>query len=116
MAGAVLSTLYQRVKFVVGESLIIVVAGEDMVATTTVNIPYVEPNKDAMECSFRSLEIAFATYTGKSSKIPTSRLSKTTWMGVRQALGKGAKAGQGLGKKLQGKKWAITVVPLWVRI
>ena len=82
-----------------------------MVAITTVDFPYVEPNEDAVECSFRSLEVASATYTGKNSKVPTPHLSKTTWMGVKQTLGKGAKAGWGLGKKLQGKKWAVMIMP-----
>ena len=82
-----------------------------MVAITTVDSLYVEPNEDVVECSFRSLEVISATYTGKSSTVLTPRLSKTTWMKVKQTLGKGAKAGWGLGKKLQGKKWAITVTP-----
>ena len=82
-----------------------------MVATTTIDFPYVEHNEDAVECSFCSLEVISATYTGKSSKVLTPRLSKTTWMKVKQTLGKRAKAGWGLGKKLQGKKWAVTVMP-----
>ena len=82
-----------------------------MVATTTVDSLYVEPNEDVVECSFRSLKVVSATYTGKDSKVPTPRLSKTTWMSVKQTLGKGAKAGWGLGKELQGKKWAVTVMP-----
>ena len=94
------STLHQKVKYVVEESLIIVAAEEDVVATTTVDSLYVEPNEDVVECSFRSLEVISATYTGKSSTVLTPRLSKTTWMKVKQTLGKGAKAGWGLGKKL----------------
>ena len=61
MAGAVPSTLYQKVKFVVEESLIIVVVEEDMIATTTTTGPYLEVKEDATECSFRSFEIAMAT-------------------------------------------------------
>ena len=83
MTGAVPSTLHQKVKYIVEESLITVVVEEDMVATTTINSPYVDPNEDAMECSFRSLEVASATYIRKNSKVLTPYLSKTTWMGVR---------------------------------
>ena len=61
MAGAVPSTLHQKVKFVVEESLIIVVAEEDMIATTTTSAPYLEIKEDAAEYSFRSFEIATAT-------------------------------------------------------
>ena len=43
------------------ESLITVVAEEDMIATTTTNAPYLEVKEDAAECPFRSFEIATAT-------------------------------------------------------
>ena len=39
MTGAVPSTLHQKVKFVVEESLITVAAEEDMIATTTTTAP-----------------------------------------------------------------------------
>ena len=53
MAGAMPSTLHQKVKFVVEESLITMVAEKDMIATTTVSAPYLEVKKDVTECSFR---------------------------------------------------------------
>ena len=52
MASVVPSTLHQKVKFVVEESLITVAAEEDMIATTTTTIPYLEVKEDAIECSF----------------------------------------------------------------
>ena len=52
MAGAVPSTLYQKVKFMVEKSLITVVIEEDMIATTTVATPYLEIKENATECSF----------------------------------------------------------------
>ena len=73
MAGAVPSTLHQKVKFVVGESLITVVAEEDMIAATTTTAPYLEVQEDATECSFRSFEIA--TATREESETLISRLS-----------------------------------------
>ena len=63
MAGAVPFNLHQKVKFVVEESLITVVAEEGMIATTIVIAPYLEVKKDATECSFRSFEVATATNT-----------------------------------------------------
>ena len=53
MVGAVPSTFYQKVKFVVEESLITVVAEEDMITTTTSTAPYLEVKEDATECSFK---------------------------------------------------------------
>ena len=61
MVGAVPSTLHQKVKFVVKESLITVTAEEDMIAATTITAPYLEVKKDATECSIRSFEIVTAT-------------------------------------------------------
>ena len=52
MAGVVPSTLHQKVKFVIEESLITVVIEEDMIASTTVIAPYLEVKKDVIECSF----------------------------------------------------------------
>ena len=45
-------TLHQKVKFVVDENLITVVAEKDMVATTIVSTSYIEVKKDATECFF----------------------------------------------------------------
>ena len=63
MAGTVPSTLHQKVNFVVEESLITVVAEEDMIAATTVTAPYLKVKEDAIECSFRSFEVAIARNT-----------------------------------------------------
>ena len=61
MASVMPFTLHQKVKFMVEESLITMVAEEDMIATTTVKAPYLEIKEDASQCSFRSFEIATAT-------------------------------------------------------
>ena len=73
MAGAVPSTLHQKVKFVVEESLITVVAEEDMIATTSIIALYLEVKEDATECSFRFFEIA--TTTKEEPKALMSHLS-----------------------------------------
>ncbi|KAL4363050.1 hypothetical protein GQ457_04G017660 [Hibiscus cannabinus] len=36
-------------------------------------------------------------------------------MGVKLTVGKGARAGMGLGKRLQGRKYAPTITPKWDR-
>ena len=88
MAGVVPSTLHQKVKFVVEESLITVVVEEDMIATMTVTIPYLEVKEDATECSFRSVEIATATNTKDESEALMSHLSQNTQMILKQTVGK----------------------------
>ena len=102
MASAMPSTLHKKVKFVVEESLITMVAEEDMIATTTVIAPYLEVKEDAIECSFRSFEVATTTNIEDESKTLMSHLSRNTWMILRQTVGKGAKAGHGLRRNLQG--------------
>ena len=113
MAGAVPSTLHQKVKFVVEESLITVVAEEDMITTTTSTAPYLEVKEDATECSFRSFEIA--TATKKEPEALISRLSQNTQMILKQTVGKGAKVGHGLGKDLQKRHMVISSTP-WYRV
>ena len=83
MAGGVPSTLHQRVKFVAGKSLITVAAEEDMVAMTTVTTPYVKNKEDDIECSFRSFEVATATYAKDELKMPIPHLSQNTWMSLK---------------------------------
>ena len=78
MASVIPSTLHQKVKFVVGESLITVVAEEDMLAMTIVTTPYMEVKEDTTECSFRSFEVTTATYVKDESEVPTPHLSKNT--------------------------------------
>ena len=109
MAGAVPSTLHQKVKFMVEESLITVVAEEDMIATTTTTAPYIEVKEDATECSFRSFEIA--TATKEEPEALMSHLSQNTQMVLKQTIGKGAKVGHGLGRNLQGIQRILSSTP-----
>ncbi|KAL4021671.1 hypothetical protein IC575_020477 [Cucumis melo] len=59
-AGVVPSTLHQKLKFIVGSKLICVMGEEDFLITKPVSTPYVEATEEALECSFRSFEIARA--------------------------------------------------------
>ena len=49
-------------------------------------------------------------YVGEGAKVLMPRLSENTHSGVRQVPGKGARAGKGLGKKLQGMLRPITAI------
>ena len=115
MAGTVPSTLHQKVKFVVEENLITIVVEEDMITTTTTTTPYHEVKEDVTECAFRSFEIAKATSMKDEPEILAPHLSKNTWIGENQLIGRGAKVGCGLGKNLQGMNQAIFVVPKYDR-
>ena len=83
---------------------------EDMIVATSSRTPYVEADEKAMECSFRSLEFVNAMYVMEGAKIPMPKLSKVTHLGIKQVPGKGARAGKGLGKQLQGMLRPIVVI------
>ena len=110
MVGAVLSTLHQKIKFVTEGQLVCITAEEDMITTTSSKAPYVEADEKAMKCSFRSLEFVNAMYVKEGAKIPMPRLSKVTYLGIRQVPDKGARARKGLRKRLQGILRPITVI------
>ena len=95
IAGAVSSTLYQKIKFVTEGQLVYVSAKEDMIAATSSGAPYVEINEKAMECSFRSLEFVNAMYVGERMKVPVPKLFEITHSSIKQVPGKEARAGKG---------------------
>ena len=71
MAGAVLSTFHQKIKFMVEEKLISVLVEEDMIAATTTTTPYIKVSDEAIECSFQSLEIVYASFLREGFRILT---------------------------------------------
>ena len=110
MARAVPSTLHQKVKFVVEEQLISVVVEKDIVVTLTIANSCIDVDKNAIECSFQSLEVVNATFFREGKKILTPRLSKVIKMGVKQIIGKGARVEFGHGKFLQGASKVVSVI------
>ena len=90
MAGVVPSTLYQKVKFMVEEQLISVVAEEDIVTTLTTFDSSIDVDENAIECSFQSLEVVNATFVRIGKKILTPQLLEVTKMRIKQTVGKGA--------------------------
>ncbi|XP_016681082.1 uncharacterized protein [Gossypium hirsutum] len=102
-ARAVPSSLHQKVKIVSEGRVITINVEEDIIATVTGDAPYVEVDDEAVECSFRSLEFLNAMFIAEGSRILVPKISRTTEMGLRLMIGRGASPGKGLGKYLQGK-------------
>ncbi|KAK8978449.1 hypothetical protein V6N11_008760 [Hibiscus sabdariffa] len=100
-AGAIPSSLHQKLKYISDGRLITVSAEEDIIASISSDAPYVGVDEDDVECSFRSLEFVNAMFIVEGSRIPVPKLSKTTRMGIKLTVGKGARVGRGLGKYLQ---------------
>ncbi|KAA3485493.1 hypothetical protein EPI10_007464 [Gossypium australe] len=93
-AGAVPSSLHQKLKLIFEGRLVTINAEEDIIATVTNSAPYLEANDEAVECSFRSLEFVNATFVIEGKKIPVPQLSKTTKMGLQLMVGNGAVPGK----------------------
>ncbi|XP_012435382.2 uncharacterized protein LOC105762003 [Gossypium raimondii] len=55
-AGAVPSSLHQKLKLVSESRVVTIDAEEDIIASVTNDAPYLETSDDAIECSFRSLD------------------------------------------------------------
>ncbi|XP_040964610.1 uncharacterized protein [Gossypium hirsutum] len=100
-AGAVPSSLHQKVKFIMDSRLIIVDGEEDIVVSISADTPYIEVSEDAVKCSFRSLEFINAAFVAEGNKIPIPKLSRNTKMGIKLTVGKRARARKGLGKYQQ---------------
>ncbi|WRX29612.1 G-patch domain - like 10 [Theobroma cacao] len=102
MAGAIPSSLHQKVKFIVDGKIVCVNGEEDLLISKPTDTPYVEATEEVLECFFRSFEFVNTTYVGEGTTPPIPRLSKTTKMVVSQIVGKGYRVGAGLGRELQG--------------
>ena len=110
MVGAVPSTFHQKLKFMVEEQLISVAAEEDIVATLTTSNSYINVDENSIECSFQSFKVVNDSFIREGKKILTPRMSKITKMEVKQIVGKGARAGIGLGKFLQRASKVIPII------
>ncbi|XP_039057420.1 uncharacterized protein LOC120200724 [Hibiscus syriacus] len=99
-AGAVPSTLHQKLKFIIEGRLVCLNVEEDIISFISTTAPYVEIDEDAVECSFRALEFVNATFVAERKKILKPRLSNCTKMELKMTLGREAKVGRGLGSHL----------------
>ncbi|KAF1879695.1 hypothetical protein Lal_00044314 [Lupinus albus] len=97
-AGAILSSLHQKVKFITGGRLITVMGEEDTLVSQLSDAPYVEVDSEALEASFRALEIANASSIEKGHPMLNPRPSNASIMMAKFMLRKGFQPGKGLGR------------------
>ncbi|RDX81556.1 hypothetical protein CR513_37746, partial [Mucuna pruriens] len=72
VAGAVPSSLHQRVKFVNDHQVIKVMGEKEQVISTPTPEEYIEGDEEALETSFQLLEIAGVARSGSRDTTPTS--------------------------------------------
>lgn len=92
MAGAIPSSLHQRVKFVVDDKVVVVFGEEEALVNKPSPFKYVEAAEESLETAFQSLEIANAVF----------ERTKEEEMVAKIMLAQGYKVGSGLGKTGQG--------------
>ncbi|XP_016675321.1 uncharacterized protein [Gossypium hirsutum] len=102
-AGAVPSSLHQKLKLVIESRLVTINTKEDIIAFVTSDAPYVGIDDEAIEYSFQSLEFVSATFIVEGNNIPMPKISKTTRIGLQLMVGKRALPGRGLEKCLKGR-------------
>ena len=100
-AGAVPSSLHQKVRFVVDGKVITVHGEMDFTAYQKSAIPYVEPEHKE-EASYHSLELVAVTHAPPGTKMRAPAPSKYTLAPGKMLLAYGFIPGLGLGKNGQG--------------
>ncbi|XP_040932090.1 uncharacterized protein [Gossypium hirsutum] len=81
-------------ELVIDGRLVTINAEKDIIAAVTSKAPYVETNEEAIECSFRSLEIVNATFISEGSEVLVPKISRATRMALQVMMGKGALPGK----------------------
>jgi len=105
--GVVPSTLYQKLKFVVVEKLIIVSGEEDMIISVPTSSHYIDVIEEALETSFQALEIVGMTYVEPALVEP--HLSCASIMMAKVMIKGGHEPGYGLGKNCGGSTSLIEI-------
>ncbi|XP_027922767.1 uncharacterized protein LOC114180664 [Vigna unguiculata] len=105
--GVVPSTLHQKLKYVMGDKLVIVSGEEDILVSGPSSSRYIEAAEEALETAFQSLEIVGNTYVEPYPMNP--QLSRASLMTARIMLKEGYEYGKGLGKDKQGMIFPLEV-------
>ena len=100
-AGAVPSSLHQKVKFVVNLKLVVVHGEEDHRIFNATAIPYIEP-AHTEEDSYHAFELIHTIHASPDSPLPVPELSKASLMVAKVMVGNGYEPGTGLSKSSQG--------------
>ncbi|EOY03805.1 Uncharacterized protein TCM_018989 [Theobroma cacao] len=83
MAGAIPSSLHQKVKFIVEGKIVCVNGEEDLLISKPADTPYVEATEEVPECSFRSFKFVNTTVSHlawTAHRLRQYMLYHTTWL------------------------------------
>jgi len=99
-AGVVLSTLHQKLKYIIDDKLIIVSGEQELLVCGPTPTPYIEVVEEALETSFQALEIVSTAYIEPFKVNPC--LSSASLMMAKTMMKKGYRHGSGLDKNDNG--------------
>ena len=91
-AGVVPSTLHQKLKYVMGDKLVIVSGEEDSLVSGPSSSRYIEAEEEALETTFQSLEIVGNAYVEPYPMNP--RLSRASLLTTKVMLKEGYEYGK----------------------
>ncbi|XP_027187892.1 uncharacterized protein [Cicer arietinum] len=89
-AGAVTSTLHQKLKFIVNNNLVIISGEEDMIVSHLSSTGYIEEAEEAIETSFQALEIVNVVFMDEEFRLKEPKLSTTSLKSTKSMLEGGA--------------------------
>ena len=105
--GVIPSTLHQKLKYVMGDKLVIVSGEKDILVSEPSSSHYIEAAEETLETSFQSLEIVGNAYVKLFPMNP--HLSHTSLMTTKVMLKEGYEYGKRLGKYEQELTYPLEV-------
>ncbi|XP_073219715.1 uncharacterized protein [Cicer arietinum] len=85
-AGAVTSTLHQKLKFTVNNKLVIIYGEEDMIVSHLSSTGYIEDTEEAIETFFQALEIVNVVFMGEGYRLKEPKQSTTSLKSTKSML------------------------------
>lgn len=101
-AGAIPSSLHQKVKFISGNKLIIVTTEEDTSVPTTVVVPFINTQQLDSASKYHSFEFVSVNYIPEGGAFLEPKLSKTKLMVGRYLIRRQYEPRTDLGKHRDG--------------
>ncbi|GKV24786.1 hypothetical protein SLEP1_g34355 [Rubroshorea leprosula] len=115
MAGIVPSTLHQKLKYIVGNSLVMVNGEKDYAIHKATSVPYVEVESQNQEATYYSIEFVSTTYVAKGSVLRTLDLSRVSKGVAKVMLENHFEVGKGLRIGLQGIEEPIESIDITLK-
>ncbi|GKV26011.1 hypothetical protein SLEP1_g35373 [Rubroshorea leprosula] len=110
MAGVVPFTLHQKLKYIVGDSLVTVNGEKDYAIYKATSVPYVKVDSQNQEVIYHSMEIVSTTYVAECMVLRTPDLSRVSKRVAKVMMENHFKVGKALGIGLQEIEEPIEVI------